>query len=163
MKARTALAGLGTCTLALTLLAAAPARASITTVPVTIPAYIAPPGVAALSVTAGDTITISADGSAHYGNQGAGPCAGYPTTHPDGKEYLNGAYCGTIIDPNATDGTAPIGELLYKITHGSGWHEAGYSITFTAGATGTLYLLYNDSYYPDNKDSYTATVTDNSG
>lgn len=165
MKITTQLAALGTTVLAASVLAVTPAHATITTVTVTVPADIAPPGISVMHVIQGDTITISANGSAQYGYQGAPPCGpGYPVVYPDGSEYLNGGSCGKVLaGQGAPLPNQPVGELLHRISPDGGWAPAGFSLTFTAGRTGTLYLIFNDSVYSDNSGHYTVTVTDNSG
>lgn len=161
MRTLIRLAGSGALALTLGLLAVPPAQAA-TTITVTVPANQAPPpGITTLNVTDGDSLTVTATGSATYGPEGDPSCQGYPITHPDGSRDLGGIDCGPKYDQNATLPSAPVGALIGRISNGGGWFTIGSSRTWTAGRTGTLYLLYNDSKYSDNTGSYSATVKDN--
>jgi hypothetical protein len=129
-------------------------------------ADVGPPGVATLNVTKGEKVTVTATGSAQYGYQGAKPCGpGHPTTTPDGSEYLNGVYCGTVrAGTTAPMPDQPVGLLIGdNVWKGgsSGWFVIAASRTWTIAHNGTLYLVYNDSIYSDNTGYYKATVTDN--
>ena len=112
-------------------------------------------GISALS---GDRIVITGSGAAGYGYEGAQPCAGYPTTHPDGSRYLGSFNCGPKDDPNATLPGAAIGLLIARIGSGA-WFAVGTGTSVTAGGSGDIYLAYNDTAYSDNTGSYSATVT----
>lgn len=165
MRTATRFAGLGALALALGLLAPSSAQAS-TTITVKVYADVGPPGTATLHITAGDEVTVTATGSAHYGYQGAKPCGpGHPTTTPDGSEYLNGVYCGTVpAGGNAPMPTEPVGLLIGENDWNggnSGWFVIAASRTWTVAHNGNLHLAYNDSIYSDNSGYYKATVTDN--
>lgn len=108
-------------------------------------------------VRKGDKIVITASGSVGYGFDGD-PCAGYPTTHPDGSRYLGSSSCVPKYDSGAVLPTAPIGELIAKIGDGA-WFGVGTRTTTTADGSGYIYLAYNDSEYYDNTGSYSATIT----
>jgi hypothetical protein len=176
MKIATRLAALGALALALGLLAPLSAQASTTrasaTITLKVHADVGPPGTATLHITAGDKITVTASGCitgsgcAQYGYQGASPCGpGYPTTTPDGAEYLGGVYCGTVpAGGDAPMPKEPVGLLIGRTDLGGGvytdWFVIAASRTWTANNDGTLDLEYNDSIYSDNTGYYTATVTD---
>jgi hypothetical protein len=155
MKLAIRAGGAAVAAIAFSLVVAHAAQASSVTV--TIPANAAS-GVAAVSVTSGEQVTVSASGSAGYGYEGASPCVGYPTTHPDGSRYLGTYSCGPKLDPNAALSGQAIGLLIARIGSGP-WFQVGASDSFTAPASGTLVLAYNDDIYSDNTGSYTATVT----
>lgn len=163
MRMATRFTGLGALALTFGLLAPSAAQAS-TTITVKVPAKVGPPGTPALHITAGDKVTVTATGSAHYGYQGAKPCGpGYPTTTPDGSEYLNGVYCGTVpAGGNAPMPTEPVGMLIGRTDLGNGhytnWFVIAASRTWDPTNNGTLDLAYNDSIYSDNSGYYTATV-----
>ena len=151
--------GIGAVVLTLGLVVTPAAHADAGGATVSVPATAAA-GVSALTVSAGDRITLSASGSAGYGVEGAAPCAGTPTTHPDGSRFLGSTNCGPKDDPNATLSGQAIGLLIGKIGTG-GWFAVGAYRTIKATADGTLTHAYNDSSYSDNSGSYSVTVTDN--
>jgi len=171
MKMATRFAGLAALALTLGLLAAPSAQAS-TTITVRVNADEAPPGTATLHIAPGDQVTVTATGCitgtgcAQYGYQGAPPCGpGYPTTTPDGAEYLNGVFCGSVkAGSPAPMPTEPVGLLIGRTNLGNGnytaWFVIAASRTWTAANNGTLDIVYNDSIYSDNSGHYTATVTD---
>ena len=162
MRATPRTAGLAATVLTLGLLGtvpAVPAAAAVITATVTVPASSASGVSSTVTVHTGDTVTITASGSAGYGAEGAAPCVGYPVTAPDGSRTLGGTNCGPKDDPNATLSGAAIGLLIGRIGTGA-WFGVGSSDTFTPDATGTLTLAYNDSIYTDNTGSYSATVKD---
>jgi hypothetical protein len=66
----------------------------------------------------GDKIVITGSGSAGYGYEGAQPCVGYPTTHPDGSRYLGSFNCSPKDDPNAIRPGAAIGQQQRLHIHG---------------------------------------------
>jgi hypothetical protein len=53
-----------------------------------------------------------------------------------------------------------IGQLIARIGDGA-WFGVGTGITVTAGASGYIYLAYNDSAYSDNTGFYSASITNN--
>jgi hypothetical protein len=154
--------GVGAVVLGLGLMAVPAAQAAEITTPATVSAKAAA-GVSTIEVsTTGDaTYTISATGSAGYGYQGGtGPCAGYPTTEPDGSRYLGGTSCGgPKDDPNATLAGYPIGLLIGKVGNGA-WFAVGADGSVPSGVSGMLTLAYNDSDYSDNSGSYSVTITE---
>ena len=111
-----------------------------------------------VDLTIGNTYRITGTGSARYGYDPGEPCAGYPTTHPDGSRYLGTQNCGPKQDPSAALASAPIGLLIWRIGNGP-WQPTPTS--FTAATVGRLYVAYNDDpgEYSDNAASYTATIT----
>jgi hypothetical protein len=153
MKRTTTLTGLAAAALTLSLLTGVqPAWASTT-----VPARNAG-GVATISAGINDEIIIEASGTAQYGFQGSAPCVGYPVTHPDGSRFLGTTNCGPKDDPNATLAGAPVGLLIARVGSGS-WFAAGSATVFCMPSAGTVYVAYNDSYYPDNTGSYTVTAS----
>jgi hypothetical protein len=154
--------GVGAVVLGLGLMAVPAAHAGEITTDATVSAK-ASAGVSTIVVsTTGDaTYTIAATGSAAYGYQGGtGPCAGYPTTDPDGSRYLGGTSCGgPKDDPNATLAGYPIGLLIGKVGDGA-WFPIGASGGVPSGVSGILTLAYNDSVYTDNSGSYAVTITE---
>lgn len=180
MKMATRFAALGAVALTLGLLPPVSAQASTPQASVTITlkvhADVGPPGTATLHISAGDKITVTAtgcitgSGCAQYGFQGAKPCGpGYPTTTPDGAEYLNGVFCGSVLaggqHPTTPMPDQPVGLLVGRTDLGgdnyTDWFVIAASRTWTASNDGTLDLAYNDSIYSDNTGYYTVTVTDN--
>src|SRR5581483_10908635 len=151
--------GIGAVVLTLGLMVTPAARADAGTATLSVPASAAA-GVSALPVSAADRITISASGSAGYGFEGAAPCVGAPTTHPDGSRFLGSTNCGPKDDPNATLSGQAIGLLIARIGTGA-WFAVGTFRNIKATVDGTLTLAYNDSSYSDNSGSYSVTVTDN--
>ncbi|HVA42523.1 MAG TPA: fibronectin type III domain-containing protein, partial [Acidimicrobiales bacterium] len=122
-------------------------------------ANAAPPGLdTGVLVSPVDSISISASGSATYGNEG-GNCSGVPSTDPDGNRTLNGTSCGPKLDPNALDPSAPIGSLVGQIGTGSWflvgsqWTDEPGATTSGAGQTGEMHLAYNDDYGPITQDA----------
>jgi hypothetical protein len=154
--------GIGAFVLALGLMAVPAAHAGLITTTFSVSAK-ASAGVPTTDVssTTDVTFTISASGSAGYGYQGGtGPCAGYPTTQPDGSRYLGGTSCaGPKDDPNATLSGYPIGLLIGKVGNGA-WFPVGASGGIPSGESGMLTLAYNDSVYSDNTGSYSVTITE---
>jgi len=122
---------------------------------VSVPASAADGISTGIYVTVGDTVTITATGTAGYGYEGAAPCAGYPSTEPNGSRFLGSYNCGPKDDPNALL-PGDIGLLIGKIGSGSWFNADG--ITFRASATGDLYLAYNDDIWSDNTGSYSASI-----
>jgi hypothetical protein len=108
----------------------------------------------------GDKIVITGSGSAGYGYEGTQGCVGSPTTHPNGSRYLGRFNCGPKDDPNAALSGAAIGQLIARIGDGA-WFGVGTRTTVTPGASGYIYLAYNDSDYSDNTGSYSASITNN--
>ena len=106
----------------------------------------------------GDTIVITATGTAGYGYEGTPPCVGYPTTDPDGNRYLGNLNCGPKDDPDAALPGAAIGLLIARFGGGA-WFAVGTGTTVTAHRNGYIYLAYNDTAYTDNTGSYSATIT----
>jgi len=132
---------------------------------VTVPAASASVVDTGLSYSPGGTLQLSATGSASYGYEGQPFCAGTPVTTPDGGRSLNGVPCPPKMDTSATLPTAPVGSLIASIgipgePCSTGWFYAGSRLPADRfGAAGEIYLLYNDSYYPDNSGSYSAHVS----
>lgn len=126
----------------------------------TVPASDSSGVATALFVNAGDTVSVTATGSAGYGYEGRSGCVGYPTTHPDGSRYVGGKSCGPKTDPNAQLSGAAIGLLIGRVGSGP-WFAVGASSDVKIRLDGTLTLAYNDvlGEYPDNTGSYSAVVT----
>lgn len=114
-----------------------------------------------INLTAGEHLSINAQGSAQYGYD-VYPCAGYPLTNPDGQRMVDGKTCEPKPGPNS----AFIGELLAHISpsggsSSTGWFAVGSNYSATVPISGRLYLLYNDSpgYYGSNTGNYQVTIT----
>jgi hypothetical protein len=105
-----------------------------------------------LSVKVGERVHLSATGQAKYGRE-ISPCAGNPSTDPDGRRWLPQTSCPRKLDSRAPVPTAPIGALIIRIAGGR-WTFAGRSSTFAATATGRIYLGYNDFKVDDNTNGY---------
>jgi PA-IL-like protein len=116
-----------------------------------------------IDVTAGSTLTITAQGTAAYGS-------GYSTcpevTNPDGSIVSSGGTCSPNIDPNATLPTSPVGELLGSIgqpgtSSSTGWFAVGSNYSQQASSSGRLFLIYNDDpgQYGNNSGSYQVMFT----
>jgi uncharacterized membrane protein YgcG len=160
MKMLLRLAALGVAVTGAGAVAIPAASALPTTVMAFVPANV-PQGAQVMNVLAGDEIDITAIGTGYYGYEGAPGCVGYPNTYPDGTRYDSGTLCSPKDDPNAELSGAPIGLLIARIGNGPWFNVGGPNYQeFFANASGVLTLAYNDSYYPDNENGYSATVTD---
>jgi hypothetical protein len=120
---------------------------------------LSPGAYTGVDIQAGQAVRVTASGQAGYGNDGGPGWSGYPDTNPDGDRYLNGRPLGRKFDAAAVLPSAPIGALLARIGSGP-WFLVGSSASFTAGAGGQLYLLYNDANggYANNSGGYYITV-----
>ncbi len=115
-----------------------------------------PPGLdTGIDVRPGSTVEVAGSGTAFYGTDYCTPTDDYPSTDPNGDR----PGCGRKVDPHATDPSAPIGELLAKTGCDPSYTAVGTGGEFQSVEGGELYLLYNDSFYPDNVGGYTADIT----
>ena len=106
----------------------------------------------------GDLVFAPALGRATYGTEGAGPCAGTPSTDPAGIRYLNDIRCGDPKpDSSAPDPSSPIGALVARIGTGP-WFAASSLAGRPVSSAGRLMLAYNDSDVSNNTGSYHVTV-----
>lgn len=98
-----------------------------------------------IDLTQGDSVSITASGTIYI-------AASDPGKTPDG-------------DPNCTADSSYVGpglpcwSLIGWIGNSVGPFEVGSSDTFSASASGRLYLGVNDNNFGDNSGSWTATVT----
>jgi hypothetical protein len=125
-----------------------------------VPATTGPtrPGVSGgMYALAGQLITFKASGSAGYGYEGAGDCAGYPVTDAYGNRSVNGVGCPLKYDPQAPVPGAPIGALIVRIGDGP-WMAAMTAGGLRTRTAGKLYLGFNDTYAPDNTGGYSVVV-----
>ncbi len=125
-----------------------------------------------ITVSAGDQVSITAtgtinDGSIYPQNATSGPAGlgvvsadGYSCTsnvnNPQPEPYLvAGVPCESLVGAIvATGGTPPTAPAQPSSTV----FEVGSQDSFTAAASGTLYLSVNDNYFPDNSGQFTAEV-----
>jgi murein DD-endopeptidase MepM/ murein hydrolase activator NlpD len=129
---------------------------------------IPPPGVdTRIALTAGEQITITAQGWVTFGSGSDPTCdtssnAVNIRVNPDGqRETVNGVSCPPRMDQYISHPDSPVGELMAGIGSGTSqiWFAPGSSYTGTVSTNGNLYLLFNDGYYPDNTGQYQVTIT----
>lgn len=98
-----------------------------------------------VSVGSGDSVTITATGTWNFGTG---------TTNANGST-------GYIL-PDSVVPAAAVSSLIYRIGTSGGWTLAGASVTFTAAAAGTIYLMMNDrndsGSYADNSGSLSISI-----
>lgn len=110
------------------------------------PADIAPPGRnTGVSITAGDIVTIKAEG----------------TWTIDGSTTFGPNGTGTGADPTFVDPSSYYWSLIGQIGTGGTYFQIGPSLTFTAGSSGNLYVLMNDqpAAYGDNTGALRVTIS----
>lgn len=109
-----------------------------------------------LSVRTGDRVSIIADGEIYF----AGP--GDSRTDPDGcRLHLPDPCAGRRLSEEQTPSLVPglwIGALAGRVGEDGAGFLVGRSCSFVAERDGVLQLACNDSYYGDNRGSYTVTV-----
>lgn len=131
---------------------------------VTVPATTTPHGTpTGVIVAKGDLISFSASllQRATYGYQGDFPCS-YPETAPSGERYCPGDPEKPYPCANDPANGYCIGEVLFNIHCNDGtWtaEQPAYDSEYVAACNGQPYLLYNDTYYPDNGGAYDVVVT----
>jgi large repetitive protein len=137
--------------------AAAPAGASSVTVTINPLVLYASTGV---TVSPGDTVTISASGTVSVGNSDPN----FQGLSPAGNLHENTAANGNGCLPDYPGangfplGSRPCWSLIGNIGGGAPFY-VGTNTSFTASTGGVLFLGINDNNLPDNSGSWTATVT----
>ena len=113
-----------------------------------------------VSVSSGDTLTITATGQVFYANRATG------WTDPDGVGPENdGTTIGAsnVIAPGAINvshvGRIGLTDLVPEGSPGKGQGFVGSSYSQVISSSGDLYLGFNDAIFGDNSGSYDVTIT----
>jgi hypothetical protein len=109
-----------------------------------------------VSVTAGETITITASGTLMYATASECPAGDTCQSTPAGEATSN---CSNPAEGPFTAPTLNCWSLIGKIGVNGTPFEVGDSLTITASTSGTLYLGVNDDDYNDNSGTWTATIS----
>jgi hypothetical protein len=129
-----------------------------TAVSLAVPAAQGPPGLdSGIDVVGGRALVVTATGRARYGSEGDPTCSGLPETDPDGQRYLGTTRCSPRIDSASALAGAPVGTLIGRIGNGP-WFAIGSNYSSTTTTSGRLFLMYNDTYFPDNEAGYSLQV-----
>jgi hypothetical protein len=107
-----------------------------------------------LTVTAGETLTVASSGSINVGL--CGSTSATCLTTPNGTAW---AVCAHDLPPPFTAPGLACWSLIGKVGTNGTPFQLGTSLTFTAPASGELFVGINDNYYPDNIGSWDVTVT----
>ncbi|WP_423955593.1 hypothetical protein [Candidatus Binatus sp.] len=113
-----------------------------------------------ISVTGGQSVSISASGSIYIGAL-SNPSLDYESPQGNGVVFANGYGCSVnprTRFPHIAPGLA-CWSLIGKIGANGAPFQVGAGVQFSAAASGELYLGVNDNVFGDNRGSWTATVT----
>lgn len=107
-----------------------------------------------IMVTVGETVTISASGSAYIGTINH---TSLDYQSPAGSPGVTPQSVGSV-SPYLVPGL-PLWSLVGKIGTSGTPFEVGTKLKLTAATSGELYLSMNDNYFPDNSGTWKVTIS----